>query len=319
MGNEYSDHKILIVDDTPGDIKIIGEALKQDRKVIFATTGEDALSLAMESPPQLILLDIMLPGIDGYEVCRRLKSDKKTQDIPIIFITAKNRQEDEAMGLGLGAVDYITKPFFLPIVKARVQTHLELKQHRDMLERLTSLDGLTGIPNRRRFDEYLDHEWKKAVHESASLSVIMMDIDYFKPFNDNYGHCAGDECLREIAEALEKSLERPADFVARYGGEEFSVIMPEADIKTAVSTAETIRANVEALDIKHLYSRIAKHVTMSMGAASAFPTHDGSPTSLLEAADQLLYKAKTEGRNQVKGMNFECLTNRSEMEDRIQN
>ncbi len=311
MSSEYSDHKILIVDDTPGDIKIIGEALKHDRKVIFATTGEDALSLAIESPPQLILLDIMLPGIDGYEVCRRLKSDKKTRDIPIIFITAKNRQEDEAMGLGLGAVDYITKPFFVPIVKARVQTHLELKQHRDMLERLTSLDGLTGIPNRRRFDEYLDQEWKRAVHDSASLSVIMMDIDFFKPFNDNYGHCAGDECLKQIAGALEGSLKRPADFVARYGGEEFAAIMPGTDIKTAVSTAETIRSNVESLDIRHSYSRVAQHVTMSMGAASAFPSHDCSRTSLLEAADQLLYKAKTTGRNQVKGLDFECLRNRN--------
>lgn len=297
--------KILIVDDTPGDIKILREALKSECKITFATNGEDALDMALsEIPPQLILLDIMLPGMDGYEVCRKLKASKKTQNIPVIFITAKNRDEDEAKGLGLGAVDYITKPYFLPIVKARVKTHLELKQHRDMLESLSSLDGLTGIPNRRRFDQFFDQEWKRSVRELTFLSVIMMDIDFFKAFNDNYGHCSGDDCLRQIARSLVDSLKRPTDFVARYGGEEFVAVMPKTDSEGAAFMAETMRKRIEALDIQHSYSPVSKRVTISLGTASAIPSEDSSPTDLIEAADQVLYKAKMEGRNQVKSLNM---------------
>ena len=196
MNDGFKKQTVLIVDDAPANIKILGEVFKGSYKVRIATTGPKGLDIAMSpNPPDLILLDIVMPDMDGYEVCRRLKASKRTQNIPVIFITGKSEEADETMGLELGAVDYITKPFSLPIVKARVKTHMELKRHRDILENLSALDGLTGIPNRRRFDEFFEREWLRALREPALLSMIIIDIDFFKAFNDNYGHQAGDEVL----------------------------------------------------------------------------------------------------------------------------
>lgn len=303
MNVSFPKQKILIVDDVPGDIKILGDAFKSDCRVCFTGNGEEALKLAMsEKPPDLILLDIILPGIDGYDVCSQLKARKSTRDIPVIFITVKSDQEDEARALELGAVDYITKPYFLPIVKARVKTHLELKRHRDVLENLSSVDGLTGIPNRRRFDEYFDQEWRSAVRESADLSLIMADIDFFKMFNDTYGHRAGDECLRAVAHALFASVKRPRDFVARYGGEEFVAVMPGTNIEGAIFIAERMRENVGSLGVEHACSPIDDRLTISIGTASTAPARSCSSAVLLEAADQALYKAKREGRNQIRSL-----------------
>ncbi len=297
---------ILIVDDVPMNIKILGDALRSNYTVRFATNGEKALKIAMSSsPPDLILLDIMMPGMmDGYAVCRALKADKQTQNIPIIFITAMSQEEDETKGLELGAVDYIIKPFSLPIVKVRVKTHLELKRHRDMLEHLSMLDGLTGIPNRRRFDECLEMEWKRAEREASYLSLIMIDIDHFKAFNDNYGHQAGDDCLKMVATTLVNSVKRAADCVARYGGEEFACILPVTDIQGAAQVGESMRQDIELLRIDHASSEVANHVTISLGAASIIPVRDKSRLSLLEAADQCLYQAKEEGRNQIKSLDL---------------
>lgn len=294
---------VLIVDDTPTNIQLLAEVLHADYRVKVATDGKTALATVSKPGlrPDLILLDIMMPVMDGYEVCRRLKADPATKDIPVIFVTAKNDVTDEELGLHLGAMDYIVKPFHLAIVKARVQNHIALKIRTDMLESIALVDGLTGIPNRRRFDDTLDSEWRRAMRNGTPLALIMADIDYFKAYNDNYGHGAGDQCLKAVAKALSNSLGRASDVMARYGGEEFVAVMPDADVEGAHLLAERWRANVSALKLPHQYSNVAGHVTISVGYASLNPAHDQSPMELLELADKMLYRAKEQGRNRVCG------------------
>jgi len=294
---------ILIVDDTPTNIQVLAEALRADYHVKVATGGKAALAIANnpESRPDLILLDVMMPEMDGYEVCRRLKQDPATQNIPVIFVTAKNDVTDEEQGLRLGAMDYIVKPFRLAIVKARVQNHINLKMKTDQLESLALVDGLTGIPNRRRFDEALDPEWKRALRNGTPLAVIMADIDYFKAYNDNYGHGAGDQCLKAVAKTLANSLSRPSDIMARYGGEEFIAMMPDTDAEGAHLLAERWRAKVAALALPHPFSGAADHITISVGYASLKPVQGRSPAELLDLADKMLYQAKEQGRNRVCG------------------
>jgi len=291
---------ILIVDDVPANIKVLGEALKMEYHIAVATNGEKALQIAASlKPPDLILMDIIMPGMDGYEACKKLKQGEQTRNIPIVFITAKDQEEDETHGLELGAVDYITKPFSIPIVKARVKTHLELKRHRDNLEQLSACDGLTGIPNRRRFEEMFDKEWKRSIRQGRSLSVVMMDIDYFKLFNDHYGHLFGDDCLKLVAETLAATIRRPGDFVARYGGEEFVCVLPETSKEGAIIVAELFRKSIYDLKIKHEKSQVSNHVTISLGVATTIPKAEKPMKALLEAADKSLYQAKKEGRNRV--------------------
>jgi len=294
------DHQtILIVDDTPANIEILSAILGLEYGILFATSGLEALALIVGQTPDLILLDIMMPRMDGYEVCKRLKANPQTWNIPVIFITSLGEEEDEARGLEVGAIDYIAKPISAPIVKARVRNHLELKRYRDMLENLSAVDGLTGIANRRRLDERLTQEWLRGRRNQSPLSVCMVDIDYFKLFNDHYGHAAGDDCLRRVALALASALRRPVDFVARYGGEEFVCVLPDTDADGAALLADKLRDSVAALGIPHAASSVAGHVTISGGVATVVPVGDSSPAQLLEAADRLLYQAKKAGRNRI--------------------
>jgi diguanylate cyclase (GGDEF)-like protein len=296
--NDTLKSSILIVDDIPANIKVLGESLKADYRIRLATDGEKALKMATStSPPDIILLDIVMPRMDGYEVCRRLKEDPTSRNIPVIFITAMTEEEDETKGLAYGAVDYITKPFSLPIVRARVKTHLELKRHRDTLEALSTRDGLTGIPNRRRFDEVLMVEWLRGQREGTSMSLIMIDIDHFKLYNDNYGHIEGDDCLKKVATYLANSMSRPADFIARYGGEEFAVILPMTDHDGAVTVAETLLEQIRKLNLPHRSSLVAERVTISLGVATVLPTRETSSTILIDRADKALYASKIAGRN----------------------
>lgn len=303
MQNSDDRPMILIVDDTPTNIQVLAEALCSDYRVKVATSGKTALAMVNtpESRPDLILLDVMMPEMDGYEVCRRLKESQATQDIPIIFVTAKNDVTDEEYGLRLGAMDYIVKPFRLAIVKARVLNHINLKTKTDLLETLALVDGLTGIPNRRRFDEVLDNEWKRAQRDCSALAVIMADIDYFKAYNDTYGHGAGDQCLKAVAKALVSSLNRPSDMLARYGGEEFVAVMPDTEAEGAHTLAERLRANIAALALPHQSSNIENYITISVGYASLRPAQYQSPMELVGMADKMLYKAKELGRNRVCG------------------
>ncbi|NCC30787.1 MAG: PleD family two-component system response regulator [Chloroflexia bacterium] len=291
--------KILLVDDTPANLVILGDELQDEYEVFVATNGFQALKMVDSNPPDLIVLDIMMPMMDGYEVCRQLKENPATSGIPIIFITAMDAEEDETRGLEAGAVDYITKPFHLPIVKARVRTHSELKRKTDILQNLSSRDGLTGIFNRRRFDEVLDLEWRRAARKRQPLSLILLDIDEFKGYNDNYGHLAGDQCLQQVATILGSSLRRAGDFLARYGGEEFVIILPDTAREQARHIAERMRQAVAEQRIEHAFSRVAPYLTISVGVVSTEPGQSINHQGLLQLADEAMYRAKNSGRNCV--------------------
>lgn len=292
---------MLIVDDSVEIRRILVDALKDLCTPVVAHSGARALEIAArEDPPDLILLDILMPEMDGYQVCRTLKAQDRTRDIPLLFVTSLDEVEDEAKGLELGAVDYITKPISPSIVRARVKNYLELNLRRDMLEELCSIDGLTCIPNRRCFDEALEQEWRRSIRARRPISIIMLDLDYFKEYNDGYGHVAGDECLKLVAQTLHSSMRRGGDVAARYGGEEFVALLPETDLDGAVAVATTLKSELEALDITHVYSEVADRVTVSLGVATMVPGPDTLPETLIQSADRALYEAKENGRNQVR-------------------
>jgi len=289
---------ILVVDDSPENLQVISAVLREHYKVRVAINGERALALATAAdPPDLILLDVMMPGMDGYEVCTRLKAHPATARIPVLFVSARDEEEDEARGLSLGAIDYIVKPIRPSIVQARVRNHIELKRSRDLLERLTTQDHLTGISNRRRFDDYLAMEWRRAAREQAPISLISIDIDHFKAFNDHYGHPRGDHCLVHVAQALAHCVTRPTDLVARCGGEEFACVLPATDSHGAERLAEQMRAGILAQGLEHAQSATHSHVTISLGVATTVPRADEPVQALVDLADAALYEAKSAGRN----------------------
>ncbi|NRB41515.1 MAG: diguanylate cyclase [Pseudomonadales bacterium] len=291
---------ILAVDDMPANVDILVEHFQdEDVNLTVALSGKDALALAEQLQPDLILLDIMMPVMDGYDVCRRLKANPKTQDIAVIFVTAMGDVDDEEKGFSLGAVDYITKPFVMPILKARVRNHLELKRKTDLLDQLAHRDGLTHIANRRHFDHMLEQEWSRCARSRHPLSLIMIDIDHFKAYNDFYGHGRGDDCLKKVSAALAASVNRPGDLLARYGGEEFVVLLPDVNIAAAAAIAENLRKSVVNLNVPHKQSPTSACVTISLGCASALPGDHSCAETLLKQADQNLYRAKQQGRNRL--------------------
>jgi diguanylate cyclase (GGDEF)-like protein len=273
--------------------------LKENHQVLPAKNGEQALQrLQNDSDIDLVLLDVMMPDLDGYEVLRRMKAEEGTKDIPVIFITALDSAHDEEKGLRLGAADYITKPFHSAIVRARVENHLRFVRQRKLLESLAGRDGLTEIQNRRSFNDFLKREWQRCRRNEQPISLAMVDVDFFKPFNDNYGHAAGDRVLKEVARALTSVLNRPADMVARYGGEEFALLFPETKAHGVGTVAERARNAVEQLWIIHEYSPVSEYVTISVGVAGVVPEGEEFE-GLVRAADDRLYQAKKEGRNRV--------------------
>ena len=293
--------RILIVDDMPVNIKALAQVLRDEYVIQVANNGYDADSILKIGPQaDLILLDIEMPGINGYELCQQLKENERTKNIPVIFITGRAEAIDEKIGLEMGAVDYIVKPFNNAVVKARVKTHIELKRQGDLLGQLASQDGLTGIANRRKFDEVIELEWLRSRRSQKPLSVIFVDVDHFKSVNDIYGHAVGDQCLIVVAETIKSCLKRKPDIVARYGGEEFVVVLPETDAKSALLLAETIRVKVELLKIPCAQTQGFISLTISLGLATVKPTMDLSASDLVAVADKAVYKAKSCGRNQVK-------------------
>jgi diguanylate cyclase (GGDEF)-like protein len=294
-----NDYTLLVVDDEKQNRTLLTELLRSDYHIILAKHGTQALERAQEHLPELILLDVLMPEMDGYAVIRALKEDDRTRDIPVIFITALDSAEDEERGLELGAVDYISKPFRPSIVRARVRNHLQSVHQRRMLEQLASIDSLTDIPNRRRFAQVFDFEWRRCLRNGLPLSLIVVDVDHFKLYNDTHGHAAGDVVLRKIAKTLSGALKRAADFVGRYGGEEFVILLPEVDEQQGRNLAEQVRGEVEGMRIPHEDSPVSPWVTISMGGATKVPDSATLDPDFFCLSDAQLYEAKRTGRNRV--------------------
>ena len=295
--------KVLVVDDETSNLKILSQILREEVDVLLAKDGKQAIRKANQFKPDLILLDVIMPDMDGFEVIRQLKSSPTTNLIPVIFVTGEIDTNDEERGLELGASDYIQKPFQASILKARVRLNLKLTKQRAMLEQLSNIDPLTSIANRRRYAEVLDVEWKSAVRHHTALSLIMIDIDYFKRYNDHYGHAAGDRALEKVANVLANQALRPRDFVARYGGEEFVLILPNTDYKGTVNIMEACRKAVAELEIEHIENEDQKIMTISAGGYNCLPNSQDTEQDFREAAlkiaDDMLYKSKQNGRNCV--------------------
>lgn len=301
---------VLIVDDNPQNLKVLGNVLKQntDYNLAFALNGEEALDYIEKHSPDMILLDVMMPGLDGFEVCKKLNQEEGTEDIPVIFITAKSEPEDIIKGFKVGGVDYVTKPFNEAELLMRIATHMELKRSRDMLElknkelteaydkieHLALTDTLTGIPNRRNLTNLMGKEASRSRRNGTTFSLIMCDIDFFKKVNDTYGHDTGDYVLCEVASIIQESV-RQQDVVGRWGGEEFLIMLPETKMEDATSVAEKLRKAIESKEMAfHDYSF---KVTMTFGV-SVFETDLGIEKSI-KKADDALYEGKQSGRNKV--------------------
>ena len=311
------DASLLLVDDDPAAILVMSHILGEFGNQRFATSGEVALRLAHESPPDLILLDSAMPGMDGFATCALLKADPAFADIPVIFVTSRKELSFEITGFSLGAVDFITKPVVAPLVLARVKAQLSIKSAVDQLRGFSAIDALTNVGNRRQFDKSFEQEWRRAWRGGGPLALLLIDVDHFKLYNDAFGHQAGDVCLQAIATVLKTCALRPADILARYGGEEFALILPQTSPRGAARIAQAMINAVNALALPHPASPTAPHVTISIGVA----TYDdlfigwslssdarigvdfGGPTNaadLLFAADKALYRAKHAGRAQMQ-------------------
>lgn len=285
--------RVLIVDDEPGNIQALAQALEGAYALRFATCGNDALRIAQAFEPDLVLLDVVMPDRDGYAVLADLQALPCLRDTPVIFVTARGEVSEEASGFAAGAVDYITKPFSPPLVRARVRLHMQLKQQRDLLEKRATLDGLTGVANRRALDEWLPRRWEHCLASGLPLGLFLVDIDHFKGYNDNAGHLAGDDCLRQVAAALDALAESRGHLFGRYGGEEFLLIAeaPAADLGQAMLDCVT------ALGIPHPASSCSASVSLSIGGLCAVPDPNTGWQKALARSDELLYQAKKEGRN----------------------
>ncbi len=299
--NHAGAQKVLIVDDSATNRQMLGDLFQGDYAVLLAKSGEEGVALAHAHQPDVILLDVMMPDVDGYEVLRRLKEDQRTSSLCVVFITGQDSPEQEERALVQGASDYVTKPFHSMVVKARVALHMQVVRQRRMLEQLANIDGLTELPNRRQFDAALATEWARAARTGRPLSVAIIDVDFFKRYNDHYGHAMGDRALQLVAKSLRKRILRPADLVARYGGEEFVVIMPDTPLEGAMEVAERLRIGIEGLGIAHKRSSAAICITVSIGVATTGPEAVTTAEVLMELADGRLYRAKKAGRNRVVG------------------
>ena len=289
--------RILVVDDAMENIQILHGALQDEHEVLFALDGAKALELARAQRPDLILLDAVMPGMDGYGVLEALRGAADTWDIPVIFVTALKSPEDETRALDAGAADFISKPVNAAVVRARVRTQLTVKRQADALRAMTLTDSLTGAANRRAFTERIEAEWRRCARAGLPLALILADVDHFKMYNDYYGHQAGDVCLEQVTRAMQRTAGRAQDMVARYGGEEFAILLPQLDATGAEGVARRLLAELAELAIPHAASPTAPVLTVSMGIASVVPVSGQPSASLIRAADAELYRAKADGRN----------------------
>jgi diguanylate cyclase (GGDEF)-like protein len=316
--------QILVVDDEKTLRLVLSHAMHQESyQVIEASNGAECLAICQQQLPDLILMDAVMPIVDGFTCCVQLHLQFGERCPPVLMITALDDEKSVDLAFEVGAIDYVTKPIHWAVLRQRVKRvlqtrwaiaalHHKMEQEQQLLSqqqqlvaqlesanqtllRLASLDGLTQIANRRGFDEYLEREWQRLARERASLSLILCDIDYFKRYNDTYGHQAGDECLKQVAKLLARSVRRPADLVSRYGGEEFAIILPNTTLIGAFQVAQTVQS--ELCQMSSLGD--SSTVTLSFGIAGLIPTPDASLRLLIEAADQALYQAKRAGRNRI--------------------
>ncbi|MCA9632336.1 MAG: diguanylate cyclase [Myxococcales bacterium] len=298
--------RILVVDDDPGAVHVLARLLSPTAAVSVATNGSDALRVACEVMPDLVLLDAEMPGMNGFEVCRALKSEPVLGHIPVIFVTSHKDEDFEVAGFDAGGADFIGKPINPRLVRVRVENQLRVKAMGDQLRTSAATDGLTGLANRAHLDEVVEHEWRRAQRTREPLSLLLIDVDHFKLYNDHYGHPAGDRCLKAIAGALEGICRRPADTPARFGGEEFAVVLAHTDAVGAELVAERLLAAVAGLALEHAASPTSARVSVSVGIATWDPSASGnfrkalagttSTTALIDAADRGLYEAKHQGR-----------------------
>jgi diguanylate cyclase (GGDEF)-like protein len=311
-------HGILLVDDDPAAIQLMGRIIASLGNVVFATTGEDALRVARAAAPDLILLDAQMPGMSGFRVMESLRAESQLADVPVIFVTSHDEAGFECAAFEMGAADYIAKPYVPSVVLARVKTHLRMKRMADELRRNAFTDCLTGIANRCRFDESLEREWRRARRAGEPVSLLLIDMDQFKSYNERYGHSKGDACLRNVAQALLQACRRPADLVARCGGQEFMALLPDTPRDGAEHVAQRVLAAVERLGVSHAKSGKMGPITASVGIASydeASACWTNAPTSadyrddshtrfdsssLVIAADRALHSAKRAGRSQSR-------------------
>ncbi|MBU2954818.1 diguanylate cyclase [Marinobacter sp. F3R08] len=293
---------VLLVDDQPLSVAFAAAEIEDLCHPITAPNGKKALELAVSVHPDLILLDVKMPDMSGFDVCRRLKQNPETADIAVIFLTLLDEEADEEFGLRLGAIDYIAKPFSPAILRARVRNHLLIQRQRMQLERMAQFDALTGLANRRSFDQVLHAEWQRLIQYQEPLCLLLIDVDMFKRFNDHYGHPAGDVTLEQVGTAIKLQMHRKHDIASRYGGEEFACILPHADAFGGRVIAEAIRTAVLELNIPHAASTISDRVTVSIGVACAIPDSKTAPAALVAEADRHLYHAKDEGRNRISSV-----------------
>ncbi|HMH18614.1 MAG TPA: diguanylate cyclase [Burkholderiales bacterium] len=306
--------KILLVDDS-ATIRAATETMlvKMGHEVVMAVNGEDALLAYKRESPNLVLMDVNMPVMDGYAAAQRIRSEYPQDWVPIIFLSGANDEEHLELGIRAGGDDYLIKPCGYVVLHAKiramqrldemrrrqVQTSTELLVANKQLEQIASQDGLTELANRRSFDVYLAAELARARRSKKTVALVLCDVDFFKPYNDHYGHPAGDECLKRVAAALQSACRRPADLVARYGGEEFALVLPDTELNGAVQVAETVRKAVEGLKVAHEHSSAASYVSISAGVAAQLPDMTITAEQLIMAADEALYQAKHLGRNRV--------------------
>ena len=289
---------ILIAADLESHLASLAGILGDEYEIIAARNGREAVNIAKEFPPDLVLLDCAMAEVDGYEATAMLKGCEDTCDIPVFLITERNNTDAERKGLFAGALDFIIKPFDPVIVKHRVENQMRIQNQLRFIKMLSTIDQLTTLPNRRSFDARIELEWNRAKRELTSCSILLVDIDDFKIYNDTYGHLNGDAALREVSAIIKDALKRPGDYAARWGGEEFIVLLPATGLDGAMGIAETIRASIESLVIPIL-DYLETKLTISIGVNSQIPAQSCSVERFIDEADKALYIAKRTGRNKV--------------------